>query len=75
MPHTLIVDRGKITQITTTSLTLRENTGVSEVIPLTGTTIVTVDGRPSAIFSLRRRMNATTLRVDGGAAVRVRANV
>jgi len=45
------------------------------VIPLTDTTIVTVDGRPSSIFSLRRRMNATTLRVDGGAAVRVRANV
>jgi len=75
VPHTLIVDRGKITQITTTSLTLHENTGVNQVIPLTGATIVTVDGAPAGISSLRRRMSATTLRVDGGAAVRVRATV
>jgi len=72
-PHTLIVDRGKITQITTTSLTLHEGTGNNVVLPLTDQTIVTVDGAPASISSLRRRMTATTLRVDGGAAVRVRA--
>jgi hypothetical protein len=75
VPHTLIVDRGKITQITTTSLTLHESTGNDEIIPLNGATIVTVDGTKTPISSLRRRMNATTLRVDGGAAVRVRATV
>ena len=73
VPHTLIVDRGKVTQITTTSVTLRETTGVSQVIPLTDETIVTVDGAPATISTLRRRMTATTLRVDGGPAVRVRA--
>jgi hypothetical protein len=72
-PHTLIVDRGKVTEITTTQLTLREGAGVSTVIPLGVQTIVTIDGRRAAISDLRRRMTATTLRVDGGAAVRVRA--
>lgn len=72
-PHTLIVDRGKVTQITTTSVTLHEATGNNQVIPLTDQTIVTVDGAPADISSLRRRMTATTLRVDGGPAVRVRA--
>jgi hypothetical protein len=71
--HTLIVDRGKITEIATTQLTLREGAGVMQVVPLTAQTIVTIDGKPATISHLRRRMTATTLRVDGGAAVRVRA--
>jgi hypothetical protein len=73
VPHTLIVDQGKITEITTTQATLRERDGSIRVIPLSDQTIVTVDGRRAAISDLRRRMTATTLRVDGGAAVRVRA--
>jgi hypothetical protein len=73
VPHTLIVDRGKIAEITTTELTLREGAGVSVVIPLSAQTIVMVDGAPATISDLRRRMTATTLRVDGGPAVRVRA--
>jgi hypothetical protein len=73
VPHTLIVDRGKITEITTTQLTLREGAGVTVVIPLTAQTIVTVDNKRATVSDLRRRMTATTLLVDGGAAVRVRA--
>jgi hypothetical protein len=73
VPHTLLVDQGKITEITTTQVTLREQDGSIRVIPLSDQTIVTVDGRRAAISDLRRRMTATTLRVDGGAAVRVRA--
>jgi hypothetical protein len=73
VPHTLIVDRGKITEITTTQLTLHRQDGTTVVIPLTAQTIVTIDNRPATISSLRRRMTATTLLVDGGAAVRVRA--
>jgi hypothetical protein len=73
VPHTLIVDRGKVAEITTTQLTLREGAGVSTVIPLGPQTIVTIDGRRAMISDLRRRMSATTLRVDGGPAVRVRA--
>jgi hypothetical protein len=72
-PHTLIIDRGKITEITTTQLTLRERDGSTAVIPLNAQTIVTLDNRPATISNLRRRMTATTLIVDGGAAVRVRA--
>jgi len=71
--HTLILDRGKIAEITTTQLTLRERDGTTVVIPLSFQTIVTVDGAVARVFNLRRRMTATTLRVDGGAAVRVRA--
>jgi hypothetical protein len=73
VPHTLIVDRGKIVEITTTQVTLREGRAVTATIPLNAQTIVTLDGKPATISSLRRRMTATTLRVDGGAAVRVRA--
>jgi hypothetical protein len=73
VPHTLIVDRGRIAEITTTQLTLREGAGVSVVIPLSAQTIVMIDGSPATVSDLRRRMTATTLRVDGGPAVRVRA--
>jgi hypothetical protein len=73
VPHTLIVDRGKVTEITTTQLILREGAGVAVPIPLNDQTIVMIDGRRATISDLRRRMTATTLRVDGGAAVRVRA--
>ncbi len=73
VPHTLIVDRGKVGEITTTQLTLREGAGVTVTIPLSAQTVVMLDGAPATISDLRRRMTATTLRIDGGAAVRVRA--
>jgi hypothetical protein len=72
VPHTLIVDRGKVVEISMTQVTLRER-DTTVVIPLNAQTIVSLDGSPSAISSLRRRMTVTTLRVDGGPAVRVRA--
>jgi hypothetical protein len=73
VPHTLILDRGKITQITTTQVTLLERGGISVPVPLTDQTIVMINRERGTISDLRRRMTATTLRVDGGAAVRVRA--
>lgn len=73
VPHTLIVDRGKIAEVTNTQLILREGAGVMQTIPLSGQTIIMLDGSPATVSNLRRRMTATTLRVDGGAAVRVRA--
>ena len=72
-PHTLILDRGRVVQVTTSELTLREGAGGDTVIPVDAETIVTLDGRHASITDLRRRMFATTLRVDGGDAVRVRA--
>jgi hypothetical protein len=54
-------------------VTLRRRDGTTESIPLTSQTLVTVDGAAARISDLRRKMTATTLRVDGGSAVRVRA--
>jgi ABC-type Fe3+-hydroxamate transport system substrate-binding protein len=71
--HTLIVDRGRIAEITTSQLTIREPDGTMVVVPLTAQTIVNLDNAPATISSLRRRMTVVALRVDGGAAVRVRA--
>ena len=72
-PHTLILDRGRVSQVTTSQITLREGAGGNVAIPVSAQTIVTLDGRRASITDLRRRMFATTMRVDGGDAVRVRA--
>ena len=56
-PHTLSLDRGKITKVSGTQLTLREKTGgvVTVVtVPLSASAIVTIDGFRSTIYSLRR---------------------
>lgn len=73
VPHTLILDRGRVLQVTTSQITLREGPAGGQTIPVNGQTIVTLDGRPASIADLRRRMFATTMRIDGGAAVRLRA--
>jgi hypothetical protein len=72
-PHTLILDRGRVLQVTTSQITLREGAGGDTPIPVSAETLVTIDGRRASITDLRRRMSATTMRIDGGDAVRVRA--
>jgi hypothetical protein len=75
-PHTLSLDRGRITKVSGTQLTLREKTGgvvTSVPVPLSASAIVTIDGVRSTIYSLRPKMEAQTMRIDGGVAVRVRA--
>ena len=67
VPHTLILDRGRIVQVSRTQVTLRE------VVPLSQSTLVVLQGVPSTVFDLTKRMNAQTMRIDGGAAVRLRA--
>lgn len=71
-PHTLTLDRGRITQISATELTLHEADGSNVVVPLTPAAIVQIHGRRETIYALRRRMFVMTMRIDGGPAVRIR---
>ena len=73
-PHTLILDRGRIAQVTTTQITVHERDGNNVVIPVNQQTIVVLDNVRASVTDLRRRMSVTTMRIDGGAAVRVRAS-
>jgi hypothetical protein len=71
-PHTLILDRGRVIQASATQLTIRE-LGSPVVVPLSDQTLVVIDGLPATTSDLRRKMTVVTMRIDGGAAVRVRA--
>jgi hypothetical protein len=74
VPHTLILDRGKIVQINSSQVTIRRRDNSTVVVPLSVSTIVVVDNVPATVFDLRKRMTVQTMRIDGGAAVRVRAS-
>jgi hypothetical protein len=69
--HTVILDRGRIVSASATQLVLRE-LGTNAVIPLSPTTIVTFRGITIATTDLKRGLYAEAMRIDGGAAVRVR---
>ena len=71
-PHTLILDRGRIVQVSATQLTLFERAGAKVVIPINAQAIVRIYGYSATIYMLRRLMNAWTMRIDGGPAVRIR---
>jgi hypothetical protein len=70
--HTLILDHGRITRSTATQLTLREPDGSIVTVDLAPTTVI----GPRRFFltppARRRGLWAITMRIDGGAAVRVR---
>jgi hypothetical protein len=70
--HTLTLDRGRITQVNATQLTLREPDASITVIPLTPQAMVRVYGVDTSIYALHRGMTASTMRIDGGPAVRIR---
>jgi hypothetical protein len=73
-PHTVILDRGRIIQLSSAQVTLRERDGTTVVIPLSGQTIVTegLSNRLATLGALRKGQNAMVMRIDGGAAVRLR---
>ena len=72
-PHTLILDRGRIVQMSATQISILERTGPpAVVVPVNSRTIVRIDGYPATIYMLRRLMYAWTMRIDGGPAVRLR---
>jgi hypothetical protein len=70
--HTLILDQGRITKASSMEITLLRPDGTPAVIELSPKTIVVVKGRHQPSSSLRRKMFAQTMRIDDGAAVRVR---
>jgi hypothetical protein len=70
--HTLTLDRGRIIQVTTTQLNLREGDGTVAQIPLTPAALVRIYTATGSIYELRRGMNAMTMRIDGGPAVRIK---
>jgi hypothetical protein len=70
--HTLILDRGKINQVSGTQLTIRHPDKTLAVVPILPSTIVNIQGANATIYFLRRGMQAQTMRIDGGAAVRIR---
>lgn len=71
-PHTLTVDRGRVTAASTSSVTLRELDGSSVQVALSPSTQVVVNGRPAQLTDIRRGATAVTRRIDGGAATFVR---
>jgi hypothetical protein len=71
-PHTLVLDRGRVTLVSTSSLTLRELDGSSVQIDLSPSTQVMVLGRPAQLTDIHRGSMAMTSRIDGGPAVLVR---
>jgi uncharacterized protein YcfL len=70
--HTLILDQGRIKKASATEITLVEPDGTPAVIELSPQTIVQVNGRRRGVFVLHRGMLVQTMRIDDGAAVRVR---
>ena len=74
-PHTLIYDRGRITAVGATSITLRERDGSVWTIAISPSTAITIDGQPAAISQVRRFETATAMSVDGGPATRLSVQI
>jgi hypothetical protein len=75
VPHTLVLDRGRVTAVSPGSMTLHEQDGSSVQIALAADTQVIVDGQPGQLTDIRRGVTAVTQRIDGGAAQQVRLHV
>jgi hypothetical protein len=70
--HTMILDHGRITKSNAFQVTLREPDGTVATIPLSDTTLVNPPRFTQTRPAFRRGMWAITMRIDGGAAVRLR---
>ena len=65
--HDYRVDRGRIRQVTSSSLTLVEKDGTVVPVPVAPTAVVTLAGRSVPLTRLKRGFTATTVR-DGAAS-------
>ena len=72
-PHTLILDLGRIVSVGPAEIVLVESDGSTWPVPISPTTLITLNGRPAIAAQLHKRLVVETMRIDGGAAVRVRA--
>jgi hypothetical protein len=70
--HTMILDHGRIVKSTAGQLTLREPDGTIAIIPLALKTRIVPLRLADTPPALRRGLWAITMRIDDGAAVRVR---
>jgi hypothetical protein len=75
VPHTLILDRGRVAAVSASSLTLREQDGSTVQIELSSSTQVTVNGQPGQLSDIRRFAIALTQRIDGGPATQIRVQI
>jgi len=75
VPHTLVLDHGKVIQVSFAQVTIREPDGTVHTIPLSPTTIYTWRGFAVRPAALRRGFNVETMVIDQGAAVRVRVTL
>jgi hypothetical protein len=75
VPHTLILDRGRVTVVSPGSLTIHEADDSSVQVALAPDTQIVVDGRPGQVSDIRRGVTAVTQRIDGGAARLVKVHV
>jgi hypothetical protein len=73
VPHTLILDRGRITQASPQQITIRHPDGTVATIEIVRRTIVTLDGFRVLPRALQRGDGVETMQIDGPPAVRVRA--
>jgi hypothetical protein len=71
--HTLIYDRGIVTRVAPSALTLRESDGSVLMIRIAPTANVTLGGKTVPLSVLRRGEFAQTIRVDGTPADEVKA--
>jgi hypothetical protein len=72
--HTLIYDRGRVQSVSPTAVVLKERDGSVVSVPVSSATSVRVNGQPATLAQVKRRMQATTIRVDGGTATQLRAS-
>lgn len=75
VPHTLVLDRGRVTAVSPSTLTIHEADGSSVQVALAPDTQIVVDGRPGQLSDIRRGVTAVAQRIDGGAARLVRVHV
>jgi hypothetical protein len=71
-PHTLVLDRGVLTRVTRAGLRMRESDGNVVTMPVARRVQITSAGGSVPFAFLRTGWSIETMRIDGGAAVRIR---